>query len=180
MIVVIMGPAGAGKTTVGRALAAAAGWRFHDADDLHPQGNVRKISSGVPLTDADRAPWLDGVRSLIIDLSAGQENGVLACSALREAYRRHLAAAGVDLRWVYLQARPKLLQERLAARRGHFAGVRILADQLGTLEEPAAALVLDASKPVADLVRDICAAFGLACAERSASPDAAPGAERQD
>jgi gluconokinase len=179
MIVVIMGAAGAGKTTVGRALAAATGWRFHDADDLHPDDNVRKISRGVPLTDADRAPWLDGVRSLIVSLSLRQENGVLACSALREAYRRHLAAAGGDLRWVYLQASPQLLQERLAARRGHFAGVRILADQLGTLEEPSTALVLDASKPVADIVRDICAAFGLACAERSASSDAAPGEERR-
>lgn len=162
MIVVVMGAAGAGKTTVGRALASAAGWPFYDADDLHPPGNVEKLRRGDPLTDDDREPWLRDIRALTATLSSHRQDAVLACSALRERYRQTIAA-GVDARWVYLAAPLELLRERLLQRQGHFAGPAILPAQLDALEEPANALRLDAALPVDQLVRQACAALRLPC-----------------
>jgi gluconokinase len=149
---------------VGRALAAAAGFAFHDADDLHAPGNVEKMRRGVALTDEDRAPWLHDVRRLMLDVEADHTNAVLACSALRESYREYLAASGADLRWVYLRATPEILRQRLASRRGHFASPAILADQLARLEEPEAAVTLDAARPVPEIVASICAVLELRCA----------------
>src|SRR3972149_9050759 len=91
MFILIMGVPGCGKTTVGRLLSAAIGWPFYDADDFHSPANVRKMASGVSLTDEDRSPWLEGLRVLISDRTERGENGVLACSALKQCYRRTLS-----------------------------------------------------------------------------------------
>ena len=134
MILVLMGVAGSGKTTVGTLLARKLGWRFADADDFHPAENKEKISRGIALTDSDRAPWLAAMRSAILQWDASGENVVLACSALKRSYRDELRAG--DVRFVFLKGDSALLLERLRRRHGHFADEKILASQLATLEEP--------------------------------------------
>ncbi|HLA81209.1 MAG TPA: gluconokinase, partial [Thermoleophilia bacterium] len=103
MIILIMGVTGCGKTTIGRLLSAAIGWPFYDADDFHSPVNVRKMASGVSLTDEDRGPWLDELRVLVSERDERGENGVLACSALKQSYRRTLST-GANLVVVYLKA----------------------------------------------------------------------------
>ena len=155
MIVIIMGAAGAGKTTVGRALAEALGWRFIDADDLHPPSNIDKIRSGIALTDEDRAPWLARTHDAILRASRERADLVLACSALRRDYRATLADGIADVRWVFLDADAGLLAARLGNRPGHFAGPAIVSSQLETLQRPRDALTLGAGLPVAALVEAI-------------------------
>jgi gluconokinase len=130
-----MGVTGSGKSTVGTRLASRLGWPFVEGDDYHSTSNVEKMRRGIPLTDADREPWLDALSEFIEDCLARQEDVVLACSALTRAYRRKLGGApGVV--YVYLQGAREELQRRLRRRRGHFAGVSLLDSQLDTLEEP--------------------------------------------
>ena len=117
MIIVLMGVCGCGKTTVGRALAQALGWSFHDADDFHPPANVAKMTAGQPLTDDDRWPWLASVAEAMQRIEAEEGNVVLACSALRQAYRERLARAG-DVRFVHLQGDFDTISARLAALPG--------------------------------------------------------------
>ena len=134
MVLIMMGVAGAGKTTVGKLLAEKLGWQFADADDFHPKENKDKISRGIPLTDADRAPWLAVMRNAILQWKAASENVVLACSALKRSYRDELRTGPV--RFVFLKGDYALFLERLRLRHGHFADEKILASQLATLEEP--------------------------------------------
>ena len=134
MILIVMGVAGSGKTTVGSLLARKLGWQFADADDFHPPDNKDKISRGAALSDADRAPWLAAMRSAILQWNAAGENVVLACSALKRSYRDELRAG--DVRFVFLTGDAALLRHRLRSRRDHFADEKILASQLATLEEP--------------------------------------------
>jgi len=155
MIVVLMGVAGSGKTTVGRALAARLGCRFFDADDFHPPENIARMHAGVPLTDADREPWLASLCALVERLDAAGEDAVLACSALRMRFRERLRAAAKELRYVYLRASPPVIAARLGARTGHFMIPDLLASQFEALEEPDDALVLDASRTPAELVTEI-------------------------
>jgi gluconokinase len=145
MIIIVMGVAGSGKTTVGRLLAEKAGFQFLDADTLHSPANVAKMSAGTPLTDRDRAPWLSAVRERIVDAATGRHNLVVACSALKERYRAFLAR-GVPVVWMYLKARPDLLRGRLQRRTGHFTKADLLSSQLDALEEPTDAIVVDASQ----------------------------------
>lgn len=146
-----MGVSGSGKTTVGSALAAALGRRFVDADDLHPPANVEKMAAGVPLTDDDRRPWLDAVGAVLA------EGGVVvACSALRRAYRDRLRAAAPGLRLVFLHGTRELLAERMG-HRDHFMPVTLLDSQLATLEEPGPdehPLSFDVARPVDEIVAD--------------------------
>lgn len=160
MIIVIMGVAGSGKTTVGQRLAAALGWRFVDADDLHEPASIAKMASGQPLDDADRAPWLARLRRLIDELARAGTPAVLACSALRQSYRERLLGGCADARLVYLQASRALLAQRLHERAGHFFPAALLDTQLTALEEPDDALVLDAGRPPDDIVAELCAALG--------------------
>ena len=168
MVIVMSGPAGAGKTTAGRALAAALGWSFADADDLHSPASIDKMSRGVPLDDADRGPWLERVRELILRFVADRRGAVVACSALRERYRHDLSGGSPDVRFVLLAADRALLEERLDARRGHFAGRAILDRQLAELEPPGDALVVSSAQPVAAIVRQICAGLALPCEQAPA------------
>lgn len=162
-IIAVMGPAGAGKTTIGLALARSLGWRFLDADDFHSAANVEKMRSGIGLTDDDRAPWLAAMHDALEQALTGGTSVVLACSALKESYRRALApkAAGSRIRFVYLHADEAVLRERLAHRTGHYAGPQLLASQLETLEEPRDALWVDASCPPAEIVSRIRDALAL-------------------
>jgi gluconokinase len=155
MIVIIMGAAGAGKSTVGRGLADALGWRFIDADDMHPPSNVEKIRSGLALTDEDRVPWLERTHDALLRATREQTDAVLACSALRERYRATLADGVADVRWVFLDADANLLEQRLRGRPNHFAGPAIVESQLETLEPPADSLRLRADLPVSVLVKAI-------------------------
>ena len=163
MIILIMGVSGSGKTTVGRALAAALGWSFADADAFHPPANVAKMAAAQPLDDADRAPWLAALRAHLDACLERGEHNVLACSALKESYRAQLIPDPARVRVVYLHGSPALLASRLAQRRGHFMRPELLDSQLAALEPPAPAdaLTLDIAPPPAALVEKIRTAFGV-------------------
>jgi len=135
-VVVVMGVSASGKTSVGVPLAEKLGWRFLEGDDLHPPANIAKMKSGTPLTDADRGPWLHAIAARIDEWRAEGASGVVACSALKRAYRDILIGERPDVRLVYLQGEKKLLADRAAGRRGHFMPAALLDSQLATLEEP--------------------------------------------
>jgi gluconokinase len=160
VILVLMGVCGCGKSTVGEALARAIGCRFLDADDFHPQANVDKMARGVPLTDEDRWPWLDILANELRRILAKGEHAVLACSALKETYRKRLKRAG-DVRIVYLKGDQATIAARLAARQHAYMPPTLLPSQLAALEEPTDALVVDIREPVATQVERIREAFGL-------------------
>jgi len=134
VLVVVMGVSGVGKTAVGRRVARTLGLPFHDADDLHPEANRRKMAAGIPLTEDDRAPWL---RELARRMGEWEAAGgaVVACSALRARHRQILAGSGETV-FVFLDAPDPVLRERLARRRGHYMPVSLLDSQLATLERP--------------------------------------------
>jgi gluconokinase len=155
MVILVMGVAGSGKTTVGRALAAALGWDFRDADDFHPPANVAKMSAGLPLDDADRAPWLAAIRAHLDACLARGENAVVTCSALKEKYRAQLVADPARVKLVHLTGSPPLLAARLAGRTDHFMKPEMLASQLAALEPPADALAVDIAEPPDTLVARI-------------------------
>jgi len=149
-----MGVSGSGKTTVGTLLASQLGWEFADGDDYHPAANVEKMRSGIPLTDTDREPWLGILRALISGWIAAETNAVLACSALKQAYRERLKV-GPDVRVVYLKGEAPLLHGRMRSRIGHFMTERMLASQLTTLEEPPDAVVVDIGQSPDEIVAQI-------------------------
>jgi gluconokinase len=155
MIVILMGPTGSGKTTVGQALARRLGVGFADADDYHGPQNISKMRQGLPLSDDDRAGWLVAVASEITAQAARGESVVWACSALKAGYRRRLRAAAPHVTFVYLSAPEALLRKRLQRRKGHFADERLLASQLATLEPPRDAIVVDATPSVDAVVAEI-------------------------
>jgi gluconokinase len=145
-VIVLMGVTGCGKTTVGRLLAERLGAVFAEGDAYHPPANVAKMSRGEPLTDEDRWPWLDALaRDIGRWLDAGT-SAVVGCSALKRAYRERLRAGRGGVRLVHLTGDPELIQERMAARRGHYMPLSLLPSQLATLEPPGAdegAIVVD-------------------------------------
>lgn len=145
MAVVLIGPMGSGKTTIGKELARDLGWHFYDADDYHPEENKRKMSQGIPLEDSDRQPWLELLHDLIVHNIAGKKRMILACSALKEKYRKTL---GVDQRKVvsvFLKGDQKLLQKRIALRSHEFMAEDLLQSQLAALEVPSDGLTVDIS-----------------------------------
>jgi gluconokinase len=161
MVIVVTGVAGAGKTTVGRALAHDLGWPFHDADDLHDRASIAQMAGGEPLTDAQRQPWLARIRALIDRIVQERGNAVIACSALRESYRQVLSAGAPDVRFVFLDVGVELARARLTGRDGHFAGPHLVASQFEALEPPIDVPSLDAALPVAVLVQRIRSALGV-------------------
>ena len=164
MVIVLMGVAGAGKTTVGRRLSDALNWHFYDADAFHSNENIAKMEQGLALSDEDRRPWLQGLRSALAEWLSKNENVVLASSLIKQSHRRTvLAGAEASVRLVYLKASRSLLARRLVERTGHFAGAELLESQLAALDEPRshAALTLDASDSPEELVRQIRAALRI-------------------
>ena len=164
MVILLMGVSGSGKTTVGQLLASGLGWEFADGDDYHSASNIERMRAGIPLTDAERAPWLEALRALIAGWIAAGKNAVLACSALKRTYRERLRIAP-DVRVVYLKGTPQLLQQRLHARVGHFMTEGMLQSQLATFEEPQGqddqAVVVDIAQSPGDIVSAIRAKLGL-------------------
>jgi gluconokinase len=134
MIIVVMGVSGSGKTTVGEALAGRLGWEFADADEFHSAANKDKMHAGTPLTDADRATWLEAIAAWIDEHLAAGKAGVVTCSALKRTYRDRLRRP--DVRFVYLDGDPDLIARRMAGRRGHFFPAELLDSQFRDLEPP--------------------------------------------
>jgi gluconokinase len=155
-----MGPAGSGKTTVGELLAAQLGWEFSDGDNFHSPANIEKMSRGIPLTDADRLPWLNSIRDAISQWLAQHKNVIVACSALKRTYRERLLVSP-DLKLVYLKGSYQLLRQRLHARKGHYATEQILTSQFADLEEPADAFVVDVAYTPEEIVAQIRAHLSL-------------------
>lgn len=153
-----MGVAGSGKSTVGMALARELGWEFSDGDDFHSAENRAKMTAGVPLTDADRTPWLAAVHNHIEQRVRQGVHVVVACSALKESYRDQITPpATLSVQFVFLDASPELIAARLRERHDHFMKESMLASQFATLEAPSSkeALIVDASQPVEEIVREV-------------------------
>jgi gluconokinase len=148
MILIVMGVSGSGKTTLAKTLAKLTGWQFAEGDDYHSEANRQKMHSGIPLTDEDRAPWLASLHALILEWHERGENGILTCSALKQAYREMLTA---DLpadayRFVLAEAPKEVIAQRMKARQ-HFMPAELLDSQIATLEPPADALHASALDP---------------------------------
>jgi gluconokinase len=154
MNIVVMGVTGVGKTTIGQELAHRLGYLFLDADNFHSLHNKEKMAAGIPLTDADREPWLQSLNAALQENFSRGQNVVMACSALKNSYRETLSA-GVAVRWVYLKGAPEKIRARIRLRIGHFAKDTLLASQLETLEEPADAITVDADRDEAEVVDDV-------------------------
>jgi gluconokinase len=157
VILIIFGVSGAGKTTIGRLLAEQLGWRFYEADDFHPRANIEKMHSGRPLTGDDRWPWLQRLREQITCSFAAKENAVLACSALKHAYRERLHVSD-DVRFVFLRGNHALVEKQLRRRRSHFMNPALLKSQFADLEEPQPgedALTIELGRTPEELVEEI-------------------------
>ncbi len=137
-MLIVMGVSGVGKSTIAEALAARLGWKFQEGDDLHPPSNVQKMHAGIPLTDADRAPWLAAIKHWIDGRIDAGEPGLVTCSALKRRYRDFLVDGRANVRILYLHSDEATIEDRIKHRTGHFMPASMLESQLRTLEEPAA------------------------------------------
>lgn len=155
---VVMGVSGVGKTTTSEALAERLGWMLAEADEFHPQQNIDKMRAGIPLSDEDRAPWLEALRDWIAAQIAEGRSVVVTCSALKHRYRDVLREAGGPVRFVHLVAEPDVIAGRMSQRRGHFMPVSLLQSQLADLEPLTAdesGMAVDASLPPGTIVADV-------------------------
>lgn len=162
MVLILMGPTGCGKTTVGRLLARRLGWPFLDGDDFHPAANVAKMHNGTPLNDSDRHPWLMALQKEIERRNKAGQSAILACSALKQTYRKLLGVDQQTVKTIYLRGSFELLQERLTDRRDHFMPPELLRSQLETLELPKGGLVVDIDDPPEAIVTRIVEALAHA------------------
>lgn len=160
-IILLMGVAGSGKTTIGQRLAEKLGWPYFEADDFHSAANKKKMGHGVPLNDDDRAPWLAAIRQQIDQCIAQHQSAVFTCSALKEKYRQVLMGNAPAVKLVYLSGSPALLQARLDHREAHYMKANMLESQLAALEVPANALKVDIDQPPEKIVTEICRGCGV-------------------
>jgi carbohydrate kinase (thermoresistant glucokinase family) len=167
---VVMGVSGSGKTTVAALLAKGLGWPFVEGDRLHPPANVEKMRQGIPLTDADRAPWLDRIGEALKSWAAEGRSGVMTCSALKRAYRDRVRSARPDVRFVYLKGSEALIKSRVDARHHEYMPASLLRSQFDALEEPAPdepVVTIDAGGSPETEVAAVIAALGLDAPRRS-------------
>ena len=153
-ILIVMGVSGCGKTTIAARLAEKLGWTFIESDNNHSEAHIRKMASGVPLTDADRQPWLETLHDLLADLSSKDQPAILACSALKEKYRQTLTTGLINIRFVYLKGAYGLILQRMQTRQ-HYMKPSMLRSQFDALEEPDNALVFDIALPLERIVSEI-------------------------
>jgi len=160
VIVIVMGVSGSGKSYMANKLAEATGWDFAEGDDYHSAANKAKMAAGIPLTDADRGPWLDSLHQVLVNWHRAGQAGILTCSALKETYREHLTGDLPEARFLWLDPPRNLIAERMAHRPGHFMPPALLDSQLATLQPPigdANTLRLDGSEPVEESIPKILA-----------------------
>ncbi len=143
MILVLIGPMGCGKTTIGKTLSRLYGWRFEDGDDYHPRANKEKMQAAIPLDDDDRRPWLSILRELLKEACKKDENLVLACSALKQKYRRMLGIDQQEIVSVYLKGSRELLIQRIEGRQHEYMNKSLIDSQLDTLEEPKTGIIVN-------------------------------------
>jgi gluconokinase len=153
--VILMGVAGSGKTAVGMQVARKLDWIFLDADDFHPPANIEKMKHGIPLNDQDRAPWLQRLHDELQDQMAKGRSVILACSALKESYRKVLHDEVTPPKFVYLDVDPETIRDRLQHRSAHFFPKELMESQFAALEKPKDAILVDARKPLAEVVEQV-------------------------
>ncbi|WP_392480780.1 gluconokinase [Nostoc sp. C110] len=161
MIIIVMGVSGSGKTTIGKLLADSLGWEFSDADSFHSLENVEKMRRGIPLTEADRMPWLQDLQAAIKHWLQENKNVVLACSALKDSYRQFLVSDSDHTKLVYLKGSYELIQIRLKERSNHYMSEKLLNSQFDTLEEPLDTISMDVAQPPQIIVQNIRTALRL-------------------
>lgn len=162
----IAGVAGSGKTTIGEQLASRLGWTFADGDSFHPARNVAKMGAGIPLTDADRKPWLAAMTSWMDDIIASGQSAVLACSALKRSYRAELLGGRDQAAMVFLEVSQEQDEARVSHRQGHFFAEPLVASQYAALElpdpaEPRVYPVATSDQPPGELVAEIISRLGI-------------------
>lgn len=167
MVIVLIGPMGCGKTTIGELLSQKLQWPFYDGDDFHPLANVEKMRKGIPLVDEDRQPWLEKLRNEISHRVRVKKNAIFACSALKRSYREMLAIDQDQVKSVYLKGSYELIRDRLMRRNHPYMNNDLLKSQMGTLEEPEDGLNVDISIPPEDIVKQIIGNLYLSKAEDS-------------
>jgi gluconokinase len=155
----VMGVAGSGKSTLGKALARQLEWDFLDGDDFHPAENIAKMTAGIPLTDSDRTPWLEALNLQLVSVLTANHHPVLACSALKEKYRARLLAGTDGVAILYLKGNYELIRSRLLARESHYMKEDLLQSQFDALEEPEEAVVLDISMPINKMLYTILSSY---------------------
>jgi gluconokinase len=155
MVILIMGVSGSGKTTIGEGLASELDWKFRDADEFHPAANIEKMRQGIPLNDDDRRPWLQALRQAIDEALQSNANLILACSALKAAYRQVLGEPSDQIKFVYLKGSFELIEQRLKQRQGHYMKANLLRTQFDALEEPSDAIVVEIDQSSSAIVQQI-------------------------
>jgi len=159
--IILMGVSGCGKTSVGKELSRTLGWPFFDGDDYHPQENVAKMASGIPLDDADRSPWLTRLHDLIAEHLEQGQSLILACSALKQKYRDQLMAGNPGSHFVYLKGDFNLILRRMGSRSEHYMKAEMLRSQFDALEEPTQTLTVEIEKDLDLVVKEILDKFKI-------------------